>query len=262
MKEILLVSLTATAIFSSEAVQAQTLVTLNPQATNGGVGAIDLTEAHFDTDGFLASLGSTTLISGTTGVQTFTQTGLLRVTDFTLAGSNLNTNANDTYDIFIDYSLSGSGTWTSSSKFDLSSAGALFSLSMGADTNMDTVVDINLATGSLDSTYPLIAYAMYFAPSFALTSLTATIDLTPMAGTTGVDGFFEAPSPFSIDIFAGNVGGSFNDTTYVINGNGSISMTTVGGSGNFDFVQQVPEPGTSALLGIALLGMCVSRRRK
>jgi hypothetical protein len=102
-----------------------------------------------------------------------------------------------------------------------------------------------------------------FGPTAAFTSFSGTVDFTPAPGTEGAGGFFQAPTPFSIDIFAGNVGGTFNDSSYVINGDGSVTITTTGGSGNFDFVaNQIPEPGALALAGLALAGAAVATRRK
>lgn len=257
-KKLLSAAAAAGLLFTAVAVHANAIVTINPQATNGGAGQVDPTEAAFNTTGFIGSLGAVLNIFAD---NSFSETGRVAVTDWQFNNANLNTNVANTYNIFADFTLTGTGSWLGN-QYTANQAGAILSFSLGADTNMDGVVDIVLGSGSLDNSYPAIAFALIFASPSALTSFSATVDFTPAAGTTGADGFFKAPIPFSIDIFAGNVGGTTNDTTWVLN-NGVYTITTVGGSGNFDFVQnQVPEPSALALAGLALVGVAVAGRRK
>lgn len=268
LKKLLPLAVAAGALFASASASAVAVVTLNPQANNGGLGVVDATEAAFDATGFLGSLGSTLQISGNSGVQSFIETGRVAVSDFQLNDANLNSNVADTYRLFADFTLTGFGAWTGST-YNAAAAGATLSLTFGADTNLDNVVDIVLGTGSLNASQPALAFALLAGSTAvgssgnAFTTFAATIDFTPAAGTEGAGGFFQAPSPFSIDIVTGNVGGNFNDTSYIVNADGSVSITTVGGSGNFDFVNNVPEPSALALVGLALAGAgLASRRRK
>ena len=267
IQKLLPVAIAAISIFAAATVQAGAIVTIDPQANNGGAGAVDLTEPAFNTDGFLGSLGSVLTISGLAGAQTYSEVGRIQVSDFQLNNANLNTNVSNTYDLYADFTLSGSGAWTANN-FQANLFGNVLAFSLGADIDMNGTVDIALGTGTLSNAFPAVAFAVIFPPigpllAPALTSFSATVEFSPAAGTEGIGGFFRAPTPFSIDIFAGNVGGTLNDTTYVVNGDGSVAITTVGGSGNFDFVnRQIPEPSSLALIGLALAGAGFASRRK
>jgi hypothetical protein len=175
---------------------------------------------------------------------------------------NLNTNVASTYNLYADFTLTGAGQWATPTNFFASPFGNVLAFSFGADVDNDGIVDIALGSGTLNNSFSSFAFVTLGLGSSALTGFSATVDFTPAPGTEGVGGFFRAPTPFSVDIFAGSVGGSFNDTSYVTNGDGSISITTVGGSGNFDFVNQVPEPSSLALVGLALAGVGFASRRK
>jgi hypothetical protein len=267
-QKLLPVAITAISIFAATSVQAGAIVTIDPQANNGGAGVVSAAQPFFDTDGFLGSLVSTLNISGLAGAQSYSETGRVLVSAFQLGAANLVTNVAQPggYNLIADFSLTGSGSW-SGNTFTANPFGNVMTFSLGADTDMNGSVDIVLGTGALSGAFPAIAFASVFPPlpglpDPAFTSFTATVDFTPAVGTEGVGGFFRAPTPFSIDIFAGNVGGTLNDTTYVVNGDGSVSITTVGGSGNFDFVNQVPEPSSLALVGLALAGVGFVSRRK
>ena len=269
IQKLLPVAIAAISIFAAVTAQAGVVVTIDPQAQNGlgAAGVVDATEAAFNTDGFVGSLGSVLTIFGTTaGPALYSESGRISVSDWQLGNANLNTNVASTYKIYADFLLTGVGGWSAGGavpggSFAASPVGNVLSFSLGADTNNDGLVDIALGTGGLDSTDPTVAFSFLFAGNRALTSFSATVLFTPEPGTVGVGGFFRARSPFSIDIAAGNVGGTTNDTTYAINGN-VVTITTVGGSGNFDFVNHVPEPTSLALIGVALAGAGFATRRK
>lgn len=263
-KNLLAVAVAAGALFGGTSAHALVTVTLDPQANNGGLGVVDATEAAFNSTGFLGSLNSTLTISGLgAGVKTVVETGRLAVSDFQLNNANLNTNVASNYNIFADFTLTGFGTW-SGNVFQASNLGAALTMTLCADTNADNTCDFLLGTGSLSATDPVIALAAIFPPTTAaFSSFTATIDFTPNAGTTGVGGFFRAPTPFSVNIAAGNVGGNLADTTFAVDGvTGAVTLTTTGGSGNFDFVKKVPEPSGVLLAGLALVAAGVASRRR
>ena len=103
-----------------------------------------------------------------------------------------------------------------------------------------------------------------------ITTLFATLDYSPNVGTTGVGGFFEAPFPLSLQIAIGNAGGNTLNTSYTVNSDGSlVSFITPGtqpdagpGSADLTFITTpVPEPGVLSLVGIAMLGLAISRKR-
>ena len=265
LKNVLAVALAAGALFAGTSAQALVAVTLDPSNPNtGAVGAtvIDATEGAFQATGFLGSLDSVMNISSAVGVAGVVETGRIAVSDFQFNAANLNKNVAQNYNIFADFVLTGGGLWAGN-VFNGSPLGATLTLTLGADVDFNGTVDMVLGTGSLDASNPIVAFAILAGGGQALTSFTATIDFTPAPGTTGPTGFFVAPTPFSVDIAAGNVGGNFQDTNYVVNGDGSVTITTVGGSGNFDFVEnRVPEPSALLLAGLGLVAAGATARRR
>ena len=85
-------------------------VTLNPMAANGGLGVLSATDAAFQAVGFQSNLTASLVISGNAGVQTFSETGQLDITQFSNPGpvaSGVFTN----YRILGNFTLTGSGSW-------------------------------------------------------------------------------------------------------------------------------------------------------
>jgi PEP-CTERM motif len=93
-----------------------------------------------------------------------------------------------------------------------------------------------------------VAYSFYIDDSDAPFGTGATV----FSGAAGVSPFADSGSSYV------NVTNPFSMTLVM-----DITHSTLGGSTSFDFEGRVPEPGSLALLGIALLGAgAVTRRRK
>lgn len=271
MKTLLKIAAAATAFVSASALA--TVITFNPQANNGlgATGVIDAATPAFNASGLITDLASTLVISGNSGVQTFVETGTISVKTFengggTVPGTNVVTN----YTVNGAFTISGIGAWQPGGTFVASPGGLSVALTLSALSA--TANTINLGTAVL-APAPAVGLAFTFSGPLApgssgsaLTSFTALLDFTPAAGTTGVNGFFQAPSPFEINFSVGNAGGTTLNTGYSVAADGKVTFTvpTPGapkGSANIQFVNKVPEPGTLSLAGAVLLGLGLVGRR-
>jgi hypothetical protein len=256
------------------------VVTLNPQADNGlgANGVISGANAAFNTVGFQSNLTSTLVIAGNTGVQTYSETGMIDITSFQDSlSATIASGVFSNYRIKGAFTLTGSGSWSGGM-----GPGAMFTAAPGTNTlslnlfaESATAQTIQLGTASLDNSAPTVAFAIAFggsgviagATGSALTSLTAGLTFTPAAGTEGANGFFQAPSPFNIALAVGNAGGNTTNTGYSVSAGGVVTFVTPisgqnSGTANVSFISAVPEPGALALVGIALAGLGLSSRRK
>jgi len=252
------------------AASAATLVTINT-AGNG----VDTSAGAkvFTALGASGVIKSTFSIAASTGAGVaFSEVGTFQVGDFTggpmanafgNVASNVDGNSVGGYQVFADISFGGLGAWTAN-QFDATSG--LFSLGLRA-VNKITSATINLGTATLSPGPDTTAKVTLVNGTAANTTLSGTFSFVPAAGTTGLGNFFQAPIPFNIGFSVGNFGGNAANTTYVVNGDGSISVFTPGpglnnATGNLTFVSVVPEPGMLSLAGIALLGVGLASRRK
>jgi hypothetical protein len=249
---------------------AATLITINSAGNGVDTSA---TAKVFNAIGASGIVNSQFLIAAATGTGVgFTETGTFQLENFTVAAGpgnpfgTVSSNVNVGYSVFADINFIGTGTWNAN---EFSADTGLFSLGLRA-VNLTNNSTINLGTATLSpgadsaATVTLVTAA----PSGrAITSISGTFDFTPAPGTTGPGNFFVAPVPFNIGFSVGNFGGNSQNTTYTVNGDGSISVFTPGpglnpATGNLTFVSAVPEPGALALVGIALAGLGFASRRK
>lgn len=264
-------ALIAGAMLASSAVSAATLVTLNPQADNGlgANGVISAGNAAFQAVGFQSNLSSVLTINGNSGVQSYSETGTITITSFQDALNNtVLSGVSSNYQIIGNFTLTGQGAWTGSQFTAIAGSN---SLTLNLQAISATAQTINLGTASLTNA-PSLAFAIAFGSvaagqsGTALTSLTAGLNFTPAPGTEGVNGFFQAPTPFQINLAVGNAGGNPVNTGYSVDAGGVVTFITPipganQGTANVTFVA-VPEPGALALVGIALAGLGLAKRRK
>jgi len=282
-----LVAAAAALVFSGASL-AGTVVTLNPQATNGGAGQLASGVGEFQTTGGTLQLGkispsepSVLTIFGNTGFAGFQESGRIYLKTFednngdTIASSGLSLNstaANTNYSLYIEFSLTGVGQWLSTTAYAASPASLSFTATLYGDDDLSTAAS-RTTLGALTLLGSQTSYALAFTSGdvtsttggTANTAFSATLGFDPAAGTTGADGFFKAPSPFAIDIAIGSIGGNNGNTTYSVAGTTvTVTTPTVGSSstGNFTFVNDVPEPGALSLAGLALFGLGVMGRKR
>jgi hypothetical protein len=268
---VLKAALATTAFVSCSAFSAAVL-TLNPQANNGlGVnGIIDAATPAFQTVGLQSNLTGSLVIAGNSGAQLFSETGNIAVTSFQDALNNTVASGVFTnYQINGAYTITGGGAWAGN-VFNVAPGGLSVSLVLTAISATAQVINLGTATLAPGLAVAFAVAAGTLNPGdsgVGLTSFSATLDFTPAAGTTGANGFFQAPSPFAINLAVGNAGGNTLNTGYSVAADGKVTFVvpTAGanqGTANITFVNKVPEPGVLSLLGVVLIGAGVAGKRK
>jgi hypothetical protein len=277
-KKLVLTALTASALLLTGMASAST-VTLNPSANNGGLGVIDPGVGAFDTTGGVLQLGTSSApsvltIAGLSGVQHFNEAGTIYIDSFTNGASNTPVGAGS-YSIYGTYNIDGFGGWTNN-VYAANPSTINFTMTLYALTSTSATITLGTASLVNDPTNYAIAFlgAVPCVPTANLTCdkgsantvLGATLGFTPAAGTTGAGGFFQAPSPFAININVGSIGGNSGNTRYAVDANGVVTVTTPianqsPSTGNFTLTP-VPEPSVLSLAGIALVGLGFASRRK
>lgn len=271
-------------------------VTLAPTAGNGVLPQLADTEGNFVATGATVNLGSVTTpsvltIAGNSGTKSFSETGRIFINAWSNAGLVSLANPNGTiantglgtdYAMYIDFTLMGTGSW-GSTPFDANQftadplSGASFSGTLFASLAPGFGVAHNFGTLSLVPDPTTNAQAILSITSLAglapgasgnaQSNFSAVLAFNPADDAEGNDGFFRAPSPFNININVGSVGGNVGNTSYTVLADGSVVISTprAGSSpstGNLTFSNAVPEPGSLALVSIALFGLGFAAKRK
>ncbi|MEF7615147.1 flocculation-associated PEP-CTERM protein PepA [Aquincola sp. MAHUQ-54] len=224
--------------------------------------------------------GAAALLTLDAATQTVTGTGYVEFTSFALNNSSLNSGntglniggpLNLGYQMWTvfsyktSYTGGGTGFGTAGSQYNIlelsfevyarpfaaagnavfnpgSPAGVAPSVSVGAGAQL-------VGTGLLDATGPNAAsFNAAGGTSFNANSL---FSLTAFGETV-----FTQPDPFYTNAF-----NSFTNTSTGFVQNGQFIQLTQA-TGSIDFAGQVPEPGSLALVGAALLGLAFARQRK
>ena len=264
-----------------------TIVTLDPAATNGGAGQLSATNGPFTTDKATTNFGSFLTINslpGAVGPVTATETGFFDINQFSIT-PNSTSGLHSNYFIYATFTISTTGIW----------AGTTFIGSPGATTVTATVhgspgnqtasglqycnptsgtfgictpgsSDFILGTASLNTGITASATTTGTSSGLAAESFDAILNFLPAAGTTGLSGFWQSPIPFNVTLNTSATGNAGSPgTTYTTSGGKTFILTSVtagtnpigAGSGNIIFQSVVPEPGTLALVGLAILALGV-----
>jgi PEP-CTERM motif len=254
--------------------------TIDPNAIPGAVFGI----APFNADFIQGTSSERILIAGNDA----TATGYLQFTAFTLNASAvgpLTSGLLVDYNLYltyaIDLSLVSGTAGTPGSVYNIDSLDFLLLADPGLNTTFTpatlaapatiggvTADDIVLgfSAGTIAGTAGFNTLGGVFLNSISAFGIctglgTATVGGVPIPGpvcASGVgDAYFQEPTPFYSLAF-----GEFNNTTQGIVCNAGPTVCAVtSASGGVDFNNVVPEPGSMALLGLALAGFGVASRR-
>ena len=239
--------------------------TLNPQAASPALNGGAVTA-----DNIIVSDYSHVVLD--TGSQTFTETGLLSVQSFQLAGAAVSSpGLNTSYGLYIGFSAAGTqqitgnpltsftaGSFTSLSYTLYGYNGPSATFSFDAAHNPTTTASgaVALATGSLIQGSVSTSPALNGATPSYVPSANATVTFNPLPAQAA---FFQSPTGFYDLGFA-----AFTNTVSQVTVLSANEFLVDQGGGAFNFTATpVPEPETYALLlaGLTAIGFVVNRRK-
>lgn len=239
--------------------------TFNPQAATPALNGGAVTA-----DNIIVSDYSRVVLDPST--QTFTETGLLSVQSFQLAGAAVSSpGLNTTYGLYIDFNATGTqqisgnpltsftaGSFTSLNYtlYGYNGPSATFSFDAAHNPTTNASGVVALATGSLIQGSVSTSPAMNGATPSYVPSANATVTFNPLPAQAA---FFQSPVGFYDLGFA-----AFTNTVSQVTVISANEFLVDQGGGAFNFTATpVPEPETYALLlaGLTAIGFVVNRRK-
>lgn len=261
-------------------------ITLNPSASNGGTGLCDALQIDcaggngqagaYVVSSIQTSLASFLNISSTAGAASWTETGALIFNTYN-GGNQRNggrgLGSGGDYDIYGLFSGAGGGFWTGN-QFNVTTIG-FFTIDLYASPELGSSItqvtggvtqgskDFILGTATFSGSFGGTNAQLSLTDNTATTQLTAEFTFAPASPAyTALGGFFQAPDPFNVS-FNGSGSSNSGQSTYASDGSGGVIITSGNGAtGNLTPLNKVPEPGSLALVSVALLGAGMAARRK
>jgi hypothetical protein len=249
-------------IYTSQADAA--LVTLNPSGANPPLSG----NTSFQTDN--ATIANNAVVTFD-AAGNFTETGFFRVTAWNVGGSGVaGTGITTAYNVYGTFTATGfqgglGGVVTSLTFTLFGDPGANNSFPVAGTVIGGTGDDITLGSGSLLAPGVSIIIPPFNNPTGLTLNASTSFIIDPSQGN-GVGEFFEAPVPFNISLqIAANVTDLASSSTCppgdIDDPVTSCQIVINGGGGNISFLA-VAEPATLGLLGMGLLGLGATVRRR
>lgn len=285
-KQASIAALSAALIGVSGVANAAIDVTFNPSAANNDAAnkTVFAGQGAFTWNSIQTSLASALDIAASAGSGVaWQESGHLIINSYNggfQRGGN-RTYGGGNYDVYGTFLGSGNGDWLAN-QFTVTSIGS-FTIQLYASPATGTALTANtsangtqanggITAGSKDFLLGTATFAGSFggtnaqlgAAGSATTQLTANFSFVPASNDyVGIGGFFEAPVPFVLELQASGSSNSAQ-STWAPNGGGVRILTAAGAgaTGNIRAINEAPEPGALALVGIALAGLGFASRRK